>query len=150
MSFPPITAISAGDFGRASWANAVEAALYSLAYAEFPLGGSSEVSVPGTTQVAAYEQRGFSTKHSQYTDDFVWTVIVSMVVLSGGSINAELKDDLGNSIHVFTAHTSTSRAEQSYTLTPTPARTYLLYFTKANDTAEGFGHGKVVRSAVAL
>ena len=39
MSFPTTTDVSAGDFGRASWADEVRADLTQLALAEFPLGG---------------------------------------------------------------------------------------------------------------
>jgi len=150
MSFPTTTDVSAGDFGRASWADQVRADLTQLALAEFPLGGDLDRGIVGPSQIRAVNQQRFRTFHATYTDNFVWTVVVWMQVESGGSVTAELKDDLGNVIHTFSAHTSTSLLAQRYVLTPNPAREYLLYFTNTNDPIIAVGYGKVYRSAVTL
>lgn len=150
MSFPTATPVVAGDFGRASWADAVVDDLKALALAEFDLGGSIDQGITGTAQTAAVNQKRVRTFHADYTDNFVWTIIVWMQVGSGGSVTAEVKDDLGTVVHTFTAHTSTSLLAQRYAFTPDPAREYLLYFTNTNDPVIAVGYGKIIRSAATL
>lgn len=144
--FPTTPDVSAGDFGRESWADAVVSDLTQLGYAEYELGGSLENAIPTTSQVLAYEARPVKLRDARYIDNFVWTIAVRMKVDSGGSVIAEVKDDLGASVHIFTAHTSTSLIEQKFAFTPNPAREYWLYFTNSNDPIPAYGYGKIIRS----
>lgn len=119
------------------------------AYKVFDLGGSSEVSIPGTARIAAFERRPFIIRDDWY-DGYVFNVFVEMQVQSGGSVTAFIVDETDTIIWTSGACTATSWQEQTTTFTPTVGVKYYLHFQKADDTHDCWGYGNVTATAKAL
>lgn len=139
---------STDDVGADGFFDPTYQSLRACAHAVFPLGGSRQTSLIGTSYQDAIDYIDFEVTDANYAG-FTYAAEVDVLTADAGtSVTAKIRNVTdGTDAVVGAASTATSWTRQTLSFTPTVGKRYRLQLIKGNDSANAYGIGFIERTA---